>query len=631
MAVVIYHAFPAALPGGFVGVDIFFVISGYLISSIIFSSLADDKFSFRQFYIRRVRRIFPALLTVLLVVLVVGWFSLFADEFQQLGKHMLGGAFFFSNFVLLQEVSYFDTAAETKPLLHLWSLAIEEQFYIIWPLLAILLWRLPRLFALAVGVLVLASFAYNIVSVGTNPSATFYLPISRFWELLAGGVLALRHHHQPSLKVQTANNGVTTFASGLGLLMLIAPMLLATNKIPFPGWLALLPVIGTYLIIAAGPAAGPNRWLLSNRMMIGLGLISYPLYLWHWPILSFSLINGIGEEDTASRLILVLLSVVLAWLTSRWVERPLRFSARPLVGARGLTAAVFFLGICGYAVYDQAGFKERSFNRDVNQSSYAWKEWYRFEKCFIETKKGPEAFAEQCDTLHSTPGQRHRVVLWGDSHAASLFPGLKAQADKLGFDLAQFNANGCPPVADFIARSDEPQCPVVNAHVLGRISELRPELVVMGGYWVNYSGHGDWNELKQESIEKTIGALTSQGIRVVVIGQLPVADIPQPNIAARIFVPGEVNRTTNYFRSSQFEGSVAFEAGVRAAGAEFAAPADILCDEDGCLLSTSEATLEPVAWDYGHLTWNGAIMLVEEFVNSGRLRLPESTVSMESE
>lgn len=205
LAVVLFHAFPGKMPGGFIGVDIFFVISGFLISTIIFSSLERDRFSLVEFYVRRIRRIFPALIVVLLTSLVVGWFTLFPDEYKQLGTHTAAGAAFIQNFILWRESGYFDNAAESKPLLHLWSLAVEEQFYIFWPLLLAFVWKRQWSFLKITAAIGLASFAANIYLMHRSPTAAFFLPISRFWELMVGGGLRILHCivHSSSINIKT--------------------------------------------------------------------------------------------------------------------------------------------------------------------------------------------------------------------------------------------------------------------------------------------------------------------------------------------------------------------------------------------------------------------------------------------
>src|SRR5258707_3234889 len=280
LAVVGFHAFPYWVRGGFVGVDIFFVISGYLISANIFGALEASRFSFAEFYARRIKRIFPALLLLLVVVSVVAWFTLLPNEYKQIGKHTAAGASFVPNFVFWKEAGYFDTASEIKPLLHLWSLGIEEQFYVFWPLL---LWAGAKRrngFLLITLMVALMSFAVNVVTVHTDTAAAFYSPLSRIWELMIGGLLCYFRPPRASLTRRSLN-----WPAICGILLIGISVTSMNREMPLPGWLALLPTTGACLAIAAGPDAWLNRNLLSNPPMTWVGLISYPLYLWHWPLL----------------------------------------------------------------------------------------------------------------------------------------------------------------------------------------------------------------------------------------------------------------------------------------------------------------------------------------------------------
>lgn len=298
LAVVGFHAFPGRFKGGFIGVDIFFIISGFLISSILFSNLENDRFSFVEFYANRIKRIFPALIVVLSACFAFGWFVMFPDEYQQLGKHITAGSAFVSNFGFWQESGYFDTTSELKPLLHLWSLGIEEQFYIVWPLLLWLLWK-KRFNLLILAVLItLVSFVYSVRTVLQDPVAAFYSPLSRCWELMIGSILAYQNLHQP-LWIEGIAQRATSFLGGNGLMraskgsntlkdvmafcgmaLIVWGFLFITKEKPFPGSWALFPALGTYLIVAAGPQAYFNRTILSRRLLVWVGLISYPLYLW---------------------------------------------------------------------------------------------------------------------------------------------------------------------------------------------------------------------------------------------------------------------------------------------------------------------------------------------------------------
>lgn len=374
LVVVGFHAFPGWVRGGFVGVDVFFVISGFLISTIILEGLGRGRFTIGGFYARRIRRIFPALVTVLLASLVAGWFLLFPDEYRQLGKHVAGGAAFVSNFVLWNESGYFDEAAELKPLLHLWSLGIEEQFYIVYPLLLWILWKRRWSFPWAIGTVAAVSFGINLLLTGSSPVAAFYAPQSRAWELMLGSLLAwMTHARSPRRNdaVPTAGEGVVHAArvaladrsanvrSLVGAFLLIAGLLTITPNRSFPGWWALLPVLGAVLLISGGPNGWINQRLLAHRALVAVGLISYPLYLWHWPLLAFARIIEGETPSREVRLAAIASSVVLAWLTYRFIERPFRFGAHARAKVLALVAGMLVIGLLGYRVYLSDGFENR--------------------------------------------------------------------------------------------------------------------------------------------------------------------------------------------------------------------------------------------------------------------------------
>lgn len=377
LSVVIYHAFPKFIRGGFIGVDIFFVISGFLISTIIFGSLERNSFNFIEFYSRRIKRIFPALLLVLTASFVFGWFALLADEYKQLGKHIAGGAGFISNFLFWKESGYFDNAAETKPLLHLWSLGIEEQFYIVWPLLLWLAWK-KRFNLLTITILVaVISFALNISKVHSDAVAAFYSPQTRFWELLVGSVLAYMTMHRRSLSPKFKHkldmwlgqiiyaqapeaNGKTlhNVQSLLGAFLILAGLLIITKERHFPGWWAVVPTLGALLIISAGVHSWFNRVVLSNRVLVWFGLISFPLYLWHWPLLSFVRIIESGTPSRQIRIAAVLISIALAWLTYKFIEKPIRFGKHGKAKTITLFLLMIAVSCAGYNGFKNDGFSQ---------------------------------------------------------------------------------------------------------------------------------------------------------------------------------------------------------------------------------------------------------------------------------
>lgn len=461
LSVVVFHAFPSWMKGGFIGVDVFFVISGFLISTIIFENLEKGTFSFGEFYARRITRIFPALLLVLTASYLLGWFCLLSDEYKQLGRHIAGGAGFISNFVLWQEVGYFDNASEKKPLLHLWSLGIEEQFYIIYPFMLWLAWK--RKFNLITIVIVIAigSFVINAKGIKTDPIATFYSPKTRFWELMFGGVLAwgilYKPEWVPSFKGQldrwltialyrkprefdgkTLSNVISIF----GLALLLFGFFKIEKGLGFPGKWALVPVWGAVLIILAGQQAWVNRKILSNRILVWFGLISFPLYLWHWVGLSFA---RILEGDTPSigiRFFVVIVSVIFAWLTYKFVENPVRTGSNNKVKTFILLLCMTVIGSAGYSTYYLDGIPERDISQKYISYSKSIEVTERKGECFeipFAYKKEGEWFCNMGDVTNPT-----LIFAYGDSHALSMVPALEVFAKQNNLNIQFTGTSGCP-------------------------------------------------------------------------------------------------------------------------------------------------------------------------------------------
>jgi peptidoglycan/LPS O-acetylase OafA/YrhL len=508
LMVVAFHAFPAWFPGGFIGVDVFFVISGYLISSILFKSLGAGNFSFTDFYMRRIRRIFPALIVVLIASLVAGWFLLLADEYAQLGKHVAAGASFVSNLVLWHDSSYFDNDAANKPLLHLWSLGIEEQFYIVWPIVLFVVYRLiagkhktnkhsnPSLSKeiiqkvwVVIAILTVLSFVLNVVLVVSNQVASFYSPLSRFWELLFGAMLAnLTLHHDSSLehwRARWANS-----ISILAIVLLISGVYLLNRFISFPGWWALLPVLGALLLIAAGQKAIVNRTLLSHRWMVWIGLISYPLYLWHWPLLSF--VRIVEGDFPRLKVAAVVLSFILAWLTYRFIESPLRFGARAKAKSLALIATIFLVGAGGFFVYQQDGIEgyairsgeanafARYFDNNPPDLNYFTQEGilkkYRHECNFYDFNP----ITPKCYEPDRSPGHERDslLMIWGDSTAQMLSYGL-SQVKPDHWQMLQVATSACIPNPAVKEDSYTDFCQRSNWRALGAIAQYKPDVVLI--------------------------------------------------------------------------------------------------------------------------------------------------------
>jgi peptidoglycan/LPS O-acetylase OafA/YrhL len=424
MSVVVFHAFPSVVRGGFVGVDVFFVISGYLISTIIFTGLEQGTFSFWNFYARRVKRIFPALVLVLATILAFGYFWLLDDEYASVGKHVAAGAGFVANFALWQESGYFDAAAHSKPLLHLWSLGIEEQFYILWPLVVWLCWKSQLGLLIAPVAIVCVSVAANMLHTEADRVAAFYSPLTRFWELSAGGLLAyltLRRHVDPT---RTSVRKSTVL--GLGGAVLLTGAVMFTPEDRFPGWWAVLPVVGAAAVIAAGEGSWINRHVLAHKVAVWFGLISYPLYLWHWPILSFARIT---TQSLSVRVGGIVASTILAWLTYRFVEQRIRGSAG--VGVAGLLlCGGVTVGALGAYVNLRDGLAERpvvlasglsaAVRRQFTGPNWAYMTNRTCLDAYPFADGGPMGywFCIKSDTRPPT------LLLMGNSFANQLYPGF---------------------------------------------------------------------------------------------------------------------------------------------------------------------------------------------------------------
>ncbi|MBI3401482.1 MAG: acyltransferase [Acidobacteria bacterium] len=435
--VILFHATPGLLPGGFIGVDVFFVISGYLITSIILREISDGAFTLRSFYARRCRRILPALVVVLTATWAIGRATLTATDFQFVGKHILGGATFTSNILLWRETGYFDIAAGRKPLLHLWSLGVEEQFYLVWPPLAMLAvirrWRPLWLSAiLLTGSLILA-----IALSPAQGDATFYLLPTRMWELLVGAVLVQMEWRSDAPADPTASSGVWREARAvIGLLLIFAVCLFdpGTGRARL-AWLV-APVAGAALLISAR-GAWINRQLLARRAIVWIGLISYPLYLWHWPLLS--MVTLLAGQTTMQQLAVlkagaVTLAFVLSALTWRWVELPVRrlateTAARPRrnVQVLAVSAGVLIaMSGAGAWTWDRSRPSEDTIAAD--------------EPLRDATVLFPDADYRRMSTRESV------VVLVGDSHSNHLLPGLVPEARRHGFGVSYVGLPGCTGV-----------------------------------------------------------------------------------------------------------------------------------------------------------------------------------------
>jgi peptidoglycan/LPS O-acetylase OafA/YrhL len=597
LLVVLFHAHPGLVPGGFVGVDVFFVISGFLISRIILSQCDAGNFSLSSFYARRIRRIVPALLTVLIATSAIGWFVLLPDQFILLGKNIVASVAFAANLYQLGHASYFALDAGDNPLLHLWSLGVEEQFYILWPLTLLLLSGSTRR-ARWIWFIGLASFCISLSIFAGYTDWAFYSPLPRAWELLAGALLAERTLGNRNSVRKMPDNLLSTLGIAA---ILVAAFALDRTRL-FPGLYALLPVVGAALIIAS-PSGWVNRVLLSNRQMVFIGLISYPLYLWHWPLFSYLAILRNGVPTLLEIWAAGIAAIILSVLTYRFVEIPLR--QRSGVVAK-LSIGMALVGAFGIVVVGAAGFGFR-FSPQVQEIARIRPQdnsGFR-DKCFDETPGA--AFSEKC----IEEGTQPLVFLWGDSTAGALYPGLKAAESKRGsFRLARYFTAGCAPILDIGTNSG---CDKANRLAYGFLKSSHPDIVLLHAMW---GSNNDLNKLRA-----TIAELKSIGIpRIVVLGPVPVWKRTLPHTLVNYYrfrhtIPDRIAMGVS--GPANDDRMMAFS---KAEGVEYISAWRTLCNSEGCLTRSGPAASDILMTDNVHLSDAGSRYLIDAI--SDRLSLP---------
>lgn len=627
LGVIAYHAIPNLVPGGFAGVDVFFVISGYLISGLIFRALSKGTFSFLGFYIRRAIRIFPALIAMLIAVWILSTLILLPDEYQLFGKHMVAGAGFVLNLTLYKDFDWYFQGLVT-PLMHLWSLGIEEQFYLLWPLVVVAIWRCNRgRFAVLAGLTTL-SFALNIIAITSNPIASFYLPVTRLWELSSGGMLAYLQLNNSRALVPNDELGSAEWGKlrsgvigSLGVMLVIASFICLNDENLYPGWWALAPCSGSILLIAAGPNAWINRHLLSQRAVVFVGLISYPLYLWHWPALSFGYaLAGWGPAVPAAT---VPLAAFLASLTYKFIEAPARNA--PASSRGGLAAALCILmaisGSIGYLSY-VGEIQPRSATNHVKQiiqgaSEIIWPESIRHIRgTLIE-----EGF------LPLGTGAR-RVVFLGDSNVQQYYARIsKLLSDHPGnsrsvtFAVRGYCAPGAADISGTyrIIERYRAECRAYLNKAIEYAEGADVDSVVIGASWYVYfvdvppgGRFGDPGPLRPgtdhalERLKETITNLVKHGKRVYLVLQIPVGDRYDPHeMISRSGFPPTFSVAVH--SPTRLEVTAAMDPinsrlrqVARETGTVVIDPTPSLCDEATCPAVTSAG--DPVYRDSNHLS-----------------------------
>jgi peptidoglycan/LPS O-acetylase OafA/YrhL len=554
IVVVLFHARLGVFSGGYTGVDVFFVISGFLITSIIWREAQAGKFSIASFYERRIRRIFPALAVVVAATLAVGALILAPHDFFLLGRSARATAAFYSNFYFNSQFGYFAPGAETQPLLHTWSLAVEEQFYLVAPLFLILLLRMAsqhRTFLFFA--LLSASFAASAWGALGESKSAFFLPHSRAFELMIGMGLALGF--QPAWRNNTAREG----AAILGILLIAAASLLYSDATPFPGIAALAPCLGTALLIssATGKSTAVSR-ILSNSALVSIGKISYSLYLWHWPLFVFGEYLYDEPLPLTYRFGLIALAVALSILTYHFIEQPARrrtlLSQRGAIGA-GVAAMAVLLGL-SQGVIETRGWPQRLSPEIATFADLVAKSKMR-PPCMDPEEDS--ASAAGC-TIGAAGAADPTFLFWGDSHGVTLAPRMADVAAAKGVRGAVTVSGGCAPLLPQAIKNPlynrMEKCRRMSRRVQDMLAHGAPGHVVIVGRWSYYflGGYGRGNNenstfdtgepaknyaLFAESLKDTINAILATGRKVTLFGPIPELKTHLPNAMMKAMMRGE--------------------------------------------------------------------------------------------
>lgn len=608
LSVLVFHAFPEAFPAGFVGVDIFFVISGFLISGILFAAFAQPGSKgiavIGGFYSRRIRRIFPALLVVLAACYLIGYETLLPIELKKLSLATMAAAGFCLNIVLSQDTGYFGTDAATHPLLHLWSLGVEEQFYLVWPLV---IWLATRIRASLLPITLFlgtCSLVWTLEKPKSVEAAAFFLPQHRLWELLIGAVAALAVFRRGSVAQRPLWR--ENLYAIVGWVLVVAGFLRIRSASDIPNAWILLPTAGAAFVVSSDGRAWIHRRVLSTPLLVWIGLISYPLYLWHWPLLTFGRIALVGGDAPGMRVLILALSILLAWLTYATVETPLRNRRRSKTKVTFLATAMAALAALGFIIYRANGYPSRfpPLIQELSHFDYDPYASWREGTYFLTSRSVGVGFKNDPNEIDP---RKPSLVLWGDSHAAGLYPGVQAVFGKK-YNIVQRTIAGQPPYLGLEPRSASAQFSL-NQEVFETIQRIRPQVVMLESNWVAFG----W-----KPIETTVERLKAAGVGHIVL----VGPVPQWNGSLLQQVCNYVRshksepvptRLTTGARSEPLEIDASMRALSTRLGIQYVSPCDILHDKDGYLVRLGDAPESFISWDYGHLMAAGSGYLVSHF------------------
>lgn len=605
LSVLAYHIMPRALPGGFVGVDVFFVISGYLITSIIWSQCKAGTFSFATFYAKRIRRLFPALFAVIFACSTFQYFIGFPQEIYDFGVSSIAAIFYFSNHYFLSKSGYFDDAVESNPLLHTWSLGVEEQFYILFPaLLVFLFYKARDKGVLVLSILLVLSLFLSEILLVSKASSSFYLVVSRFWEFLIGGILSLKS------KENAIRRPHMEIIGWIGLGMLVFSFLNYSEHVSFPGLNALVPALGTFLLLYVGQHKDQLiTRCLSLSPIRNIGKLSYSLYLWHWPIIVFYKLEFSPDPSSIERIVLILVCMGVAYLSWRFIEQPfLKLQIkdnRKLIYISGGVASIFLLFISIYFVYTE-GIKERFSDKQlayIEYLNYDADPYLRTDQCFLTSNTGSAKSFDERACLNSD-SDRPSVLIIGDSHAAHYHAALSKSFSE--YSISQVSASGCRPL---ISYAGEERCTALMKKTFELyIKKYDFDAIILAGRWERK----DFPALKP-----TVSAISAFTKNVIVLGPIIEYNQALPRLLARNMVQSKkVEEAQQYKEIENIDREMA--ALVGKSEADYISILNTMCPGEKCLVYTTDGV--PMQFDSSHLTMEGAMELVSLLIERGFLK-----------
>ncbi len=613
ISVVIYHAgFKIILndkefdllPGGYLGVDIFYVISGYLITFLILENIKNNTFSFLNFYERRARRLFPALFVVIFSSLIAGYFFMLPEQFKNLSSSGLSSLLFVSNFWFHLADNYFTDASSLKPLLHTWSLSVEEQYYLIFPPVLYFLHKKKKKIFFFLITLICFSLIFSQIGSNYFKDFNFYNLLSRIWEIAFGALIAYYHQNKKFEKIKSYNEIIMI----ISLCFILIPFFIFDKFTPHPSILTIFTVFGTGTIIFLRNNNGLIKSILSSKYLVGIGLISYSLYLWHYPILAFKKIKSqnLSEFD---KLEAIFLAIIISLISFFLIEKPFRdkkFIEKKIFLTLITSFFLFIFFLCLY-VNKTNGMPKRYSPEILSlvDFNYNYKDIYQIGTCHIKDKKKlNKDFFENC--IIEKKINKNNLFIWGDSLGAHLYPGISEKYGK-NYNILQRTADRCKP---FIPISNLKSCDLINSQILDEILKTKPNKVFLSGYWAK-------EDLK--GIKQITDVLRKNNInQIYLFGPSPRWHDPLPKILLKKYkiyrkIPlylGDKNHKKNFELDKQFNNFS------KKNKLKYISPMKILCQKDyKCLTRVDNQPDSITSWDENHFTKKASIFIFSKFID----------------